>query len=315
MANTIQINQLATRTWNRLRVNAAEVEWDDAATVQQPAMRAESAPGAHPEPVHLAIADSGAAYQCQPVEAEAAAGSVLTVYETCTAAHPLAVQFRLTVRENAVLRLVQLFRPGVGAMLRHETNAVCESGAKLELITIVLGPGDVYADHCIELNGDGSTLSSQIGYLGQHRQIVDINLTVNHRGKKTESSITAAGALMDEAQKTFRGSIDFKKGSSDSVGSENETVLLLGDGVVNKTVPLILCAEENVDGSHGATIGGLDDDTRFYFESRGIGKAQAEAMMARASVERLIRAAGNDAFAAQAAQALNEELLEEEDGE
>ena len=30
---------------------------------------------------------------------------------------------------------------------------------------------------------------------------------------------------------------------------------MLGDGVVNKTVPLILCAEENVVGNHGATIG------------------------------------------------------------
>ena len=32
-------------------------------------------------------------------------------------------------------------------------------------------------------------------------------------------------------------------------------VLMLGDDVVNKTVPLILCAEENVVGNHGATIG------------------------------------------------------------
>ena len=48
---------------------------------------------------------------------------------------------------------------------------------------------------------------------------------------------------------------------------------MLGDGVINKTVPLILCAEENVVGNHGATIGELDDETLFYFESRGIGKA------------------------------------------
>ena len=36
---------------------------------------------------------------------------------------------------------------------------------------------------------------------------------------------------------------------------------MLGDDAVNKTVPLILCAEENVEGTHGATIGELDDDT------------------------------------------------------
>ena len=32
MKQTIRINELPTRTWNRLGVNAAEIEWDDAAT-------------------------------------------------------------------------------------------------------------------------------------------------------------------------------------------------------------------------------------------------------------------------------------------
>lgn len=42
---------------------------------------------------------------------------------------------------------------------------------------------------------------------------------------------------------------------------------MLGDDVVNKTVPLILCAEENVEGTHGATIGELDADTMFYLRA------------------------------------------------
>ena len=57
---------------------------------------------------------------------------------------------------------------------------------------------------------------------------------------------------------------------------------MLGDDAVNKTVPLILCAEENVVGNHGATIGQLDADTLFYFESRGIAREQAEEILARA---------------------------------
>ncbi len=62
---------------------------------------------------------------------------------------------------------------------------------------------------------------------------------------------------------------------------------MLGDDVVNKTVPLILCAEENVEGTHGATIGEfLDADTMFYFEGRGIDRETAEKIMAYAAVER-----------------------------
>lgn len=69
---------------------------------------------------------------------------------------------------------------------------------------------------------------------------------------------------------------------------------MLGDGVVNKTVPLILCAEENVVGNHGATIGELDENTLFYFESRGIPADVAENIMARAAIERLARTLGDE---------------------
>ena len=93
-----------------------------------------------------------------------------------------------------------------------------------------------------------------------------------------------------------------------SVGNEKETVLMLGDDVVNKTVPLILCAEENVVGNHGATIGELDDETLFYFESRGISRAQAENILARAAIERFARTVDDEALRAQILQMLEEEL-------
>ncbi len=140
--------------------------------------------------------------------------------------------------------------------------------------------------------------------MGKSSLTIDYNIAVNHWGKDTHSGINAAGALMDSAKKVFRGTIDFKTGSSDSKGSENETVIMLGDDVVNKTVPLILCSEENVEGSHGATISELDDDTLFYFESRGIGREEAERIMAYAALKRLIRLSDDKEFAEQAQNAL-----------
>ena len=47
-------------------------------------------------------------------------------------------------------------------------------------------------------------------------------------------------------------------------------------------------------GNHGATIGELDEDTLFYFESRGISAAEAENIMARAAIERLARTLQNE---------------------
>ena len=81
-----------------------------------------------------------------------------------------------------------------------------------------------------------------------------------HEGKKTQSNMQAGGVLRDHAFKLYRGTIDFKWGAKGAVGNEKEDVLLLSNDVVNQTIPLILCAEEDVEGNHGATIGKLDDE-------------------------------------------------------
>ena len=165
------------------------------------------------------------------------------------------------------------------------------------------------------LPGKCAALRADLGYLARRSDTADIDLTVEQLGKSTVSEIHASGALMERAKKVFRGTIDFKRGSAGSVGSENETVLLLGEDAENKTVPVILCAEENVEGSHGATIGELDADTLFYFASRGIDRAAAEAILARAAVERLARMAEDEAFSARALGALAQVLCTKEERE
>ena len=171
----------------------------------------------------------------------------------------------------------------------NDVGSECAENGQFDVLQIFIGKGNLYNGVRTELIGKHASTNMDIGYLGQKKQIIDINLVVNHIGKKTNCSIQVDGTLKDAAEKIFRGSIDFKTGSSDSKGAETENVLLLGDDVVNKTIPLILCAEENVEGSHGATIGELDEDTLFYFASRGIDMETAEDMMTKGKMEVLYR--------------------------
>ena len=311
MKQTIRINELPTRTWNRLGVNAAEIEWDDAATF--PVQAVTVGAGEHPAPLRLDVTDAGACTE-RAVDLRVAEGGDVTIFVICRAEHPLALRADITLAAGAHAKVVLLENPSHGATVRTEMRTTCAAGAKIEYLTILLGDGDLYADQHAELVGDGSALKADIAYFGRGTQTVDYNIVVNHFGKKTESEILASGALADAAKKVFRGTIDFKRGSADSVGSVNETVLMLGDDAVNKTVPLILCAEENVEGTHGATIGDLDAATLFYFESRGIDRAAAQAILSRAAIERLIRMADDEAFAAAATAALDA-VLGEKGGE
>ena len=282
MSETILINRLPTRTWNRLGVNETALTWEDAADLGSEQVTAAG------QTVRLDISGDGT-YSEKRVDIHAPEGQTVTVFETLRSEDKLLVRTELHVEKNARVRLVQIQNMAQGSLLRLENNGRCAENAQVELIQILLGRGDVYSDGHFALNGTGAGFQAGIGYLGQKQQTVDLNLVVDHWGQKTTSEINAAGALKDDARKIFRGTIDFKRGSAGSVGNEQETVLMLGDGAVNKTVPLILCAEENVVGNHGATIGELDEDTLFYFESRGISAAEAENIMACAAIERLAR--------------------------
>ena len=113
----------------------------------------------------------------------------------------------------------------------------------------------------------------------------DFNYELRHHGPKTQCNILANGVLAGTSKKTLRGTIDLVRGCKGAEGLERETVLLVDDGVQNKTVPVILCNEDDVAGNHGATIGHVRPEQMFYLASRGLSQEAAEAMFVRAIME------------------------------
>ena len=283
--DTILVNKLPTRTWNRLGVNGTALLWDEAATVDGGTARLSA-----DDRLELS---ADAPYCRKTVEITAAAGRQLTVYETFRGGDHLHVRTVLRPAEGASIRLVQVQAMDKAAVLHSEVTASCPAGSRVELFRLLAGSGDTYADDRIVLAENGASLRAAMGYLGRGQQVIDLNLAVDHLGRSTRSDIDVSGALKDGARKVFRGTIDFKNGSAGSAGSEHQTV------------PLILCAEESVEGTHGATIGALDDATLFYFESRGFDRGAAEDLMARAAVERLAHDLADDATAETVGEQLN----------
>lgn len=282
----MKVNVLPTRTWNRLSVNESYVKWDS--SLESDLGNEMIDIKENGQIVKFSVAGKGQ-FSKKNISISVGAGITGTVYEIFEPTASLSAATDIFMGDGASLKLVQIYKSETDAAVIERVTAKCPEGSRLETVKLVLGRGDTYTDTNVTLEGCKSSYKADIGYFAAGTQRLDFNVAVDHFGKDTESEINAAGALKDAASKVFRGTIDFKTGSAGSVGNEHETVLMLGDNVINKTVPLILCAEENVVGNHGATIGELDDDTLFYFESRGIDRETAENILAKASVERVAR--------------------------
>ena len=197
----------------------------------------------------------------------------------------------VTVGKNSRLKLVQILAG------KQQCNAVLKTSladsSQLELVQLYIG-GDTVSEIVTDMNGSKAGFTADIGYDLGSGDDLDVNLSAIHRGRKSTSEIAVSGVLRGSAQKTFKGTIDFKQGASGSTGNEKEDVVLMNSEVSNKTVPVILCAEEDVVGNHGATIGRIDERHVFYMKSRGISEEKIYEMMTRSKLTRIIRKIGDE---------------------
>ena len=157
--------------------------------------------------------------------------------------------------------------------------------ARINVRQTVLGANATFTGLAGDLRGYGAKVDVDTRYLGHDEQAHDFNYVLRHHGAQTECNLNANGVLAGKSTKTLRGTIDLIRGAKGAQGSENETVLLVDEGVHNKTVPVILCNEDDVAGNHGATIGHIREEQLFYLASRGLSQEVAERMFVGAVVE------------------------------
>lgn len=162
------------------------------------------------------------------------------------------------------------------------------TGARVEFISADLGRGDYSADVEIDLRGDDSAADFEAVYFGDGKRKLDFNYVIRQRGKRTSATMNVHGALTDKSDKIFRGTLDFQKGAKGSTGHELEEVIILSSGTRNRSVPLMLAAEDEVDGHHAVSVGRLDEDKIFYLMSRGLDKSEAERLIVEAAFNPVI---------------------------
>ena len=172
-----------------------------------------------------------------------------------------------------------------GYLSLDDTGLLLDERARVDVRHMVLGAGSSYTGLGGDLRGDDSKATISLSYLGAREQVRDFNYTLRHCGRRTECDIQANGVLAGQSKKTLRGTIDLVHGCKGSQGSERETVLLADERVDNKTVPVILCDEDDVMGNHGATIGHVRPEQLLYLGCRGLSKEDAEALFLRAKLE------------------------------
>lgn len=313
-AITTQINTPPAETWNYLKINHISVELPELSETQKNAspstlehiacgcgdeaarwmwhvaperVAREIEAGAESETIVIDVdvdASEHAAFDL--VVGESAHARVFLIAHGASEERSLSSSvLRVLCKPNATLELTELVSAGAASTHLSGIGLELEDGASAQLRQYSLGASLSAMGLAANLSGKNSSLELDLRYLSRKQEKLDVNHAVWLRGQASTAQIDASGVLADKAEKNYRATIDLVQGCKGASGSEQETVLVWGDEVINRTLPTIMCSEDDVAGEHGATIGSVSAEQLDYLCSRGLSRDEAELLIARSVLD------------------------------
>jgi Fe-S cluster assembly protein SufD len=184
-----------------------------------------------------------------------------------------------------------------GATLLARTDAVLASGTEYRRVDLELGAGLSRHELNVALQGEGAAVFAGGVLLADGRRHLDTRLGIEHQARDTRCELPWRGLADERGRAVFHGGITIHAGADGSDAALSNKNLLLSDSAEIDTQPVLVIHADEVKAAHGATVGRLDETALFYLRSRGIGLAQARALLVQAFLREPLSVLGDAALA------------------
>ena len=158
-------------------------------------------------------------------------------------------------------------------------QAVGDRDSSMLLATVALG-GD-YARVRTEsrLVGPGASSRQVALYFAGGEQMHDFRTIQDHAAPHTTSDLLFKGAVQDHSKSVYTGLIRIRENAKGTTAFQTNRNLTLSEGAWAESVPNLDIQTNDVKCSHASTVGPIDEEQRFYLESRGIRPEVAERLV------------------------------------
>lgn len=216
---------------------------------------------------------------------------------------------------------------GAGAHLQHVRIAARERAALgLSTVTAILGKVSrvetfnlgtraalTRRQYFVAVAGDDAHLRIDGVNLLSGTSHADTTLVVEHDCLRSESRELIRSVVSDAAHGVFQGKVVVKPHAQKTDGRMASNALLIGEKAEMANKPELEIFADDVQCAHGATCGEIDERQLFYLLSRGIPRAEAEAILIRAFVAEVVELVGVEGPLTPVAEALRAVLSDEID--
>lgn len=221
--------------------------------------------------VHLIDTDGAAVFTRLVIEAgDSSALNVLEVFES-TDVDALVVP-QIEVSCGAAANVGYVAQQHLGPRVWQVGSQISEVGQQGTFRSSLAAFGGQYArmrSDC-RLVGRGAHGDLDAIYFGDSNQVLDFRTFQDHDAPDTTSNLLFKGVVDDAARAIYTGLIRVSEDAPGTVAFQTNRNIKLGEDSWAESVPNLEIETDDVKCSHASTVGPIDEEQRFYLETRGV---------------------------------------------
>jgi Fe-S cluster assembly protein SufD len=194
----------------------------------------------------------------------------------------------LSVGQAATLRYINTQDISEKAWIFATQRAEVERDGRLDWAALGFGSGRGKVRMETKLAGPGSEARVTGGYAGGPGQHLDFDTLQEHAAPNTNSDLAFRGVLAAGSTAVWRGMIKVDPGAQQTDAFQESRNLLLSTEAHADAIPGLEIEADDVRCTHAAAIAQIDKEQLFYLTSRGIGPAEAKALIIEGFLESLV---------------------------
>ena len=135
------------------------------------------------------------------------------------------------------------------------------------------------------LKGDNSESEMTGVWYPTQKQHHDISLHVRHIGDNTKCDMDSRSVVDNRARSLYEGLQKVESSAVDTSSFQDQETLMLSDKAESDASPKLMIEDPNVEASHAAAAGTVEEEKQHYLETRGLNEDKAERLVVRGFFE------------------------------
>ena len=138
-----------------------------------------------------------------------------------------------------------------------------------------LSDASIEASYTFELDGEGADVRLRMAALSKDKEKKHYKVHIKHNAPHTTGIMDNYGVAKDEAHLVIDGIGTITNGQNGSASHQTNKIIVFDPKCYASANPFLYIDEYDVQASHAAGVGKMDEEHLYYLQSRGLTKRQA----------------------------------------